>query len=798
VLPLFYLQLIIPEQGISQDIGKYLPDARRISSVVFVFGSVYNEFTIMKNKSPLNQLALLLLLLLFTIILAVGCSPKTPTSNVVKIEEGDDLNQIIRKSVTVTPSDRQYEWQKNEFEAFIHFGVNTFTGREWGTGKEDPAIFNPEQLDARQWVQVIKDAGMKMVILTAKHHDGFCLWPSRYTEHSVKNSPWKNGQGNVVKELSEACRESGIKLGIYLSPADLHEIERPDGFYGNGSIARTVTVPSAPGHPKDAPETFEYPEITDYDLYFMNQLYELLTEYGEISALWFDGANPKPGTGQTYNRQAWYSMIRKLQPNAVISIKGPDVRWCGNEAGRTRSSEWSVIPLPSAPEEYDWADATVDDLGSRDKLKDARYLIWYPAETNTSMRYGWFYRDEDQGVKTTEHLLDIWYRSIGGNTVFLLNMTPDRRGLIPDKDALILRRLGQTIKDSFEDNLLEGSDISATSTLSNNFVPSGILINDEKKYWIAEETHETADLMFSLDNASEFNRLVLQEPIGTRGQRIESFRFEIKKDGKWIETAIGTTVGYKSILRFPAVSSDQVRVKITRSRISPALSFAGLYLAPEILAEPVIKRDKSGSVHISGASPDTVFHYTLDGSEPGPDSTLYSGPFPLPKGGTVKVRGFVDRHQQSGDIVSRRFDVSSEKWTALDSSPDNSRSPAKNAIDGDPDTFWFSSWKEETENPPSITIDLGEMLTLKGFTYLPRKRPGDAGTVLSYKCEVSANGKKWTTVVKNGTFDNIRNNPVLQEIRFSRTRKTRFLKFTPIEEIGGRKTVAVAELEIIT
>ena len=752
----------------------------------------------MNNKSSLNQLASLILFILFPLILGTGCSPKIPASNVIKIDESDDLNEIIRKSVTVTPSERQYEWQKNEFEAFIHFGVNTFTGREWGTGKEDLAIFDPEQLDARQWVQVIKDAGMKMVILTAKHHDGFCLWPSRYTKHSVKNSPWRNGEGDVVRELSDACREAGIKLGLYLSPADLHEIERPGGFYGNGSNPLMVSVPSSTEHQDEALAVFEYSEITDYDLYFMNQLYELLTEYGEISALWFDGANPKPGTGQTYNRQAWYDMIRKLQPNAVISIKGPDVRWCGNEAGRTRSSEWSVIPLPSAPEEYDWADASEEDLGSREKLNNARYLIWYPAETNTSMRYGWFYRDEEQGVKTTEHLLDIWYRSIGGNTVFLLNLTPDRRGLIPDKDSLILRRLGQILKDSFADNLLEGSSVDASSTFSDSFKPSGVLFPGEEEYWIAEENQETADLTFSLDKHREFNRLMVQEPIGIRGQRIESFRFEIMKDGKWTEIGTGTTVGYKRILRFPAVSADQIRISITGSRICPALSFSGLYLAPEILADPAIKRDKSGSVYISGSSPDTIFHYTLDGSEPGPESSLYSGPFPLPEGGTIKVRGFVDRYRQSGDAVTRRFDISSEKWTAEDATPENSRFPAENAIDGDPDTFWLSTWKDDDGNPPAITIDLGETLTLKGFTYLPRKRPGDAGTVLSYKCQVSSNGNTWTTVVNNGIFDNIRNNPVLQEIRFSRTRKARFLRFMPVEEIGGRKIITAAEIEVIT
>ena len=735
--------------------------------------------------------------LLFSLLLTVtGCSSEPATSNVVKIEPGDSLDAIIKKSVMVTPSARQYEWQKNEFEAFIHFGVNTFTGREWGTGREDPAIFNPELLDAAQWVQVMRDAGMKMVILTAKHHDGFCLWPSRYTEHSVKNSPWKDGSGDVVKELADACRKEGMKLGIYLSPADLHEIERPEGFYGNNSAPITVKIPSDPDHQKQVSEIFDYSGITDYDLYFMNQLYEILTEYGEISSVWFDGANPKPGTGQTYNRKAWYDMIRKLQPKAVISIKGPDVRWCGNEAGHTRPSEWSVIPLKSPPGEYDWADAREEDLGSREKLRGASHLIWYPAETNTSMRYGWFYRDEEQGVKTTEHLVDIWYRAIGGNTVFLLNMTPDRRGLIPDRDALVLRKMGHILEESFKENLLETASVKASSSAGRKHAADKMLLPSDEDYWIAEENQEIAELNFTLDSPESFNRLVLQEPIRTRGQRIESYTLEIKKNNDWDEICKGTTVGYKAILRFPAVSADRIRIRITSSRIAPALSFAGLYQAPEILAEPEIKRDKAGNVSIESASPDTIFHYTLDGSDPDRDSVRYDNPFLLANGGNLKIRGFIDSYGQAGDVVIRRFGISAQKWTAQDSSPENRNYPADRAIDGDPDTFWLSSW-EDTEETPSLTIDLGESVSLKGFTYIPRSRPGDSGTVLSYKLQLSTSGKKWTTVIKNGTFDNIRNNPVPQEVQFNRTRKARFLRFTPIEEIGGRKMVSVAEIEVI-
>lgn len=741
---------------------------------------------------------LILIVFSFLLLQSSSCSPTPPANNRVQIEEGDSLDEIVRKAVSVTPSERQYDWQANEFEGFIHFGVNTFTGREWGTGKEDPAIFNPRELDASQWVRVMKSAGMKLVILTAKHHDGFCLWPSRYTEHSVKSSPWKDGSGDVVRELAVACRESGIKLGIYLSPADLHEIERPGGFYGNGSSPRNASIPSDPGHRNETDLAFEYQELTDYDIYFMNQLYELLTEYGEISAVWFDGANPKPGTGQTYNRRAWYDLIRKLQPGAVISIKGPDVRWCGNEAGLTRPSEWSVIPLPTHPDEYDWPDARGEDLGSRERLREANWLVWYPAETNTSMRHGWFYRDGEQGVKSVEHLLDIWYRSIGGNTVFLLNITPDRRGLIPDRDTLILSRMGEILEHSFARNLLEDTSSASFTAGGEGADLSNLVDASDSDYWIGEEGNEQAEIVFEFSRPVSFNRLVLQEPIRYRGQRIESYLFETRSGEVWSEVARGTTVGYKSILRFPQVEASAARIRITGSRVCPALSFAGLYLAPEILAEPVIRRDRAGYVNLSCPSPDTILHYTLDGGEPGPSSPRYSEPFPLPDGGMVKVKGFVDEHNQSSGTISRRFYISPAKWSVTgESTSADDRFPAENAIDGDPETFWADTWDNNSQ-AASLTIDLGETLAIRGFTYLPRAHTASRGTVLRYKFEISGNGRDWTSAVREGLFENIRNNPASQEVRFERTRKGRFIRFTPLEEIGGRKVITVAEIEVIT
>ncbi len=319
-----------------------------------------------------------------------------------------------KKLTSVVPSARQLALEQMEFYGFIHFTVNTFTDREWGDGTESESVFNPTNLDADEWAQVAKEAGMKGLILTCKHHDGFCLWPSKFTSHTVANSPFREGKGDVVRELSDACHRHGLKFGVYLSPWD-----RNHPTYGTGDA---------------------------YNDYFVGQLTELLTNYGEIFAVWFDGAcgEGKNGKKQVYDWNRYYETIRRLQPNACISVCGPDVRWCGNEAGDTRPSEWSVVPLRAkdtekVAEKSQQLDedgfrtrrlaASDLDLGSREILRGEKTLIWYPAEVNTSIRPGWFYHEsEDNKVKSLEELLLVYFNSVGGNATFLLNIPPTREG----------------------------------------------------------------------------------------------------------------------------------------------------------------------------------------------------------------------------------------------------------------------------------------------------------------------------------------------------------------------------------
>lgn len=472
-------------------------------------------------------------------------------ANYVVIDSNDKETDIIRKAASVVPSPRQLRWQKLELAAFFHFGINTFTNKEWGNGKEDPGLFNPTQLDARQWVRVCRDAGIKQVILTAKHHDGFCLWPSMLTEHSVKNSPWKKGRGDVVKEVSAACKEYGMGFGIYLSPWD-----RNSALYGTDA----------------------------YNDFFAGQLKELLTNYGKIDEVWFDGANGEGPNGkkQVYDFERWYKLIRRLQPSATIAIMGPDVRWVGTETGYGRETEWSVVPVNNldpqviaAHSQSDIAfkpkgDMMGEDLGGREKIKKAEALAWYPAETDVSIRPGWFYHAaEDSLVKSPEKLLDIYFHSVGRNSLLLLNIPPDQRGLISEKDQQVLRSWHTMINDIFKTNLLKGS-------LFNGKKIETLTDKNDATYISPDRSGSGYVINIRLPKPSRFNVLLLQENI-RKGQRVEKFTVEYLSGNEWKEITSGTTIGYKRLLQFQPITTSQVRLRIISSRLQPAIAEMGLY-----------------------------------------------------------------------------------------------------------------------------------------------------------------------------------------------------------------------------
>jgi alpha-L-fucosidase len=400
-----------------------------------------------------------------------------PYSTIQVINEGDSPSVIAEKAAKVLPRANQADWIRLERTFFLHFGVNTFNEVEWGTGHEDPSIFNPTQLDANQWLDAVTNFGGKMIVLVCKHHDGFCYWPTRYTPHSVAASPWRGGKGDEVREVAQAARVHGVKLGIYLSPADLYQLRtnprNPGGYYGDGSSNVLSVIPTDPASFKTNPALGRAPtpgftsysyEVDDYNRYFLNQLYELLTQYGPIEEVWFDGANPDPSVHETYDYNAWYDLIRHLQPNAVIMGKGPDARWVGNEGGVGRTTEWSVIPLPASPDNFRWPDMTGGDLGSRSKLTPGSHLWWYPTEVNTTMlqNNAWFWA-RNKHPRTVTQLVDIYYTSVGRNGNLILNLSPDKRGLVPDNQLDALSKAAQIINETFATDLAVGGKLSADS-----------------------------------------------------------------------------------------------------------------------------------------------------------------------------------------------------------------------------------------------------------------------------------------------------------------------------------------------
>ena len=478
--------------------------------------------------------------------------------NHARILPSDSPQNIITKAANLAPSPRQLRWQKLEVTAFFHFGINTFTNKEWGNGKEDISLFNPSELDAKQWVKTAKEAGIKQVIITAKHHDGFCLWPSKYTQHSIAYTPWKKGKGDVVKEVSDACKLYGIGFGVYLSPWD-----RNSPYYGDSAL---------------------------YNQYFQNQLTELLTQYGKVDEVWFDGANGEGPNGkkQVYNFASWYVLIRKLQPAAVIAVMGPDVRWVGTESGVGRTTEWSVVPADqqlqdkiAASSQKDVTfvpngDMMGDDLGSRSKLFSAKGLLWYPAETDVSIRPGWFYHPaEDTAVKTPETLTDIYFSSVGRNSVLLLNIPPDKRGLLNKTDSLHLLQWKKILDNTFADNKAANASI----TCSNGLHTTSIIKEKSDVFFTTKNNDTTAIINITLPQQQTFNVLELAEHIQT-GQRIEQFSLAVfnETNQSWQTISEGTTVGYKRLLRFPVVTAQKVRLTITSSRLNPTLTHFGLYL----------------------------------------------------------------------------------------------------------------------------------------------------------------------------------------------------------------------------
>lgn len=656
------------------------------------------------------------------------------------------------------PSENQMRWQEMEYYAFVHFSLNTYTDQSWGYGNEDINLFNPEKLDCRQWARICKESGMKGIILTAKHHSGFCLWPSEYTEYSVKNAPWKNGKGDVVREMADACKEYGLKLGIYVSPWDRN---RPD--YGR----------------------------PEYITYFRNQIKELLTNYGPIFEIWFDGANGGNGyyggadENRTIDRTTYYdwkntyTMIRQLQPEIVIWNDGGDrgdLRWVGTESGYVGETNWSLL---NATGEVEWAMLHYG-LENGDS--------WVPAEVNTSIRPEWFYHPkEDNKVKTVPQLMETYYNSIGRNGTLLLNFPIMPNGLIHENDEKAALEFGATVKASFADNLAKKKKVSATNVRgdSEKFEAENSTDNNPDTYWTTDDSVTTASLTIDFEKPTSVNRFLAQEFIRL-GQRVKSFAVEAFIDGTWKELTKGTTIGYKRILRFPGVETTKIRFTITDANGSPVISNIGVYNAPVFLNAPTIMRNQAGEIVIATDDIGPYFYYTQDGSEPTSKSEKYTGPVPTEGKIEIKAIAYDPATDKSSPVALEKFDISRKDWKIVGIDDEK----AYTILDGNISTTWHQNKTKE------VVIDLGGEQNLSGFKYHPDESRWEPGIITHFEFYVSSDNKKWKRV-DQGEFSNIKNNPVWQIRKFTPL-KARFIKLQALKNAEDNDNMGYAEIDVIT
>ena len=659
----------------------------------------------------------------------------------------NDVGNNQPEAVFPVPTEEQIEWHKLETYAFIHFGLNTYNDLEWGYGNTPVSTFNPINLDCEQWVTTLKQCGMKGVILTAKHHDGFCLWQTETTDYSIANSPYKNGKGDMVKELSDACRKHGLKFGLYLSPWDRNNSE-----YGR----------------EDYVETYH------------KQIDELTSNYGELFEFWFDGANGGNGyyggTNESrsidaknyYDYERARDTILKRHPNAMIfGGTCQTIRWVGNEQGWAGDTDWCMIN----PE--------LSDNTKHLNHGSENGTHWIPAEVDVSIRPGWFYhKREDHQVRTLAHLIDIYYRSVGHNANLLLNFPINLDGKIPALDSLRATEWHEVIVNDFKDNILKNAEVRVDNERGRKFKAENVIDDNWDTYWATEDDYDFGTISFSFDKPVKMNRVVLQEYIPL-GQRVKDFYMEGELNGKWFKINpydTLSTIGYKRIVRFNTVELDKLIIYFEESRGPLCINNIEAYCAPVLLTEPTISRNYDNIVTIISSDNEAEIYYTTDGSNPNGNSSHYDKSFVFNNKGTIKAITYDPISKEKSDVTVKELDLPKEYYQA---------SSSNKIFDGKSNSVMYLNINEP------IIITFNEEQNISGFRYTPNQARDASRHIVDYELYVDG------ILIKESAFGNIKNNPIEQVVKFDNI-KGKEVKFVPKSNTDNAKNCGVAEFSVIT